>query len=75
MPRRSASCGLRSRIRSALEQDFAGIRQVQAAEDFHQGGLAGTVLTHQGVDRAGLDIEWHPVQGLHPGKDFDKSRN
>ena len=38
--------------RFAVEQDLALVGFGQPVEDVHQGGLAGTVLTEQGVDLA-----------------------
>jgi hypothetical protein len=43
----------------------ARIRLGEAVEDVHQRGLASAVLTEQGVDLPGVDIEGHPIIGDH----------
>ena len=51
----------------ALEDELAAVRvrPLGAGDDLHQGRLAGTVLAHDGVDRAGLDLERDVLQRLH----------
>jgi hypothetical protein len=63
--------------RHAVHPDGAAILAENAREDVHQGGLAGAVLAHQGVDFSRPDIERHILQRLHRPKrlahagDFD----
>ena len=49
----------------AVEDQAPGGRRVGAGDDLHQRRLAGAVLAHDGVDRAGLDLEGHVLQRLH----------
>ncbi len=41
----------------ALEPQRAGVAAVHAGDDLDQRGLAGAVLAHQRVDRAGRDAQ------------------
>ena len=43
--------------RLAVDPDGAGVGGVDAHEDLHEGGLAGAVLPHEGVDLAGAQVE------------------
>lgn len=54
----------------SVQEDFARIGNVDAEEAFHEGGFAGPVLPHEGVDSAWLDPQTHIVQGLDPRKAF-----
>ena len=47
-----------------------GAERVNAREDLHQGGLAGAVLTADGVDLAGLHPQAHLGQGFNAGELF-----
>jgi hypothetical protein len=46
------------------------IRTQNAIDDFHQRALAGAVLTQQGMDLPGLDVEVDRVVCDAAGKDF-----
>ena len=48
----------------AVDHDAARVGPVNAAENFHQGGLASAVLAQQGVDLAGRDRQADAVQGF-----------
>jgi hypothetical protein len=41
---------------------------INPAQHLHQGGFAGAVLTHDGVDLGLADIEVHIRQRLHAGE-------
>jgi hypothetical protein len=41
----------------AIDQDLAAIGVVKAVSDAHDRRFARAVLAHNGVDRAGLDLE------------------
>ena len=45
-----------------FEPDLAGIGGKHAHQNFHQRGLAGTILAHQGMDLATTDGQIHIVQ-------------
>ncbi len=47
---------------AAAQLDGAGVGGVDAGEDLHQGGLAGAVLPHHGVDLSRLDHEVHRAE-------------
>jgi hypothetical protein len=53
---------------AAVHQDPARIGLVEAEKDGHEGRLAGSVLSQQGVDRALLHPEGHAVVGANSGK-------
>jgi hypothetical protein len=55
----------------ALDEDFAFVGVVDAVEDVHQGGLAGTVLAQQGVDFPGAHGQVHVVVGQDAGEALD----
>ena len=44
---------------------LARVRRDDAAQDLHQGALAGAILANQHVHLAVKDLEVHPVQDLH----------
>ena len=50
-----------------LEDQLAAIlvRWMSAGNDLHEGRLAGAVLAHDGMHRAGLDFEGNVLQRLH----------
>lgn len=50
------------------EIDLALIHLVNAEHAFHQGGLTGTVLAHQGHDFAGAKLQLRVVQRFHAGE-------
>jgi hypothetical protein len=52
----------------AVDQHISRVRLLDASDDFHQGGLAGTVLTQQRDDLSGLHVEAHAAQGVHAWK-------
>ena len=43
--------------RLAVDEHLALVGRVQAVQDVHEGGLAGTVLAEQAVDLTGFDDE------------------
>ena len=49
----------------AGDSQLAPVRRDDAAQDLHQGALAGAILANQHVHLAGKDVEVHPVQDLH----------
>src|SRR5699024_4402283 len=49
-------------------EDGALVDVVHPGERLDQGGLAGSVLSHEGVDLAGEEPEAHPVQRLDAGE-------
>ena len=51
--------------------DLAFVHLVNAEHTFHQGGLAGAVLAHQGHDRAGAELKPGMIQSFDAGKDLD----
>ena len=50
---------------AAAEQQAARIGPMDAGQDFHEGGFAGSVLTHQRMHFARPQIEINTLQGLH----------
>ena len=52
----------------AVQGDGAGIPVIDPEQALHQGGLAGAVLSHQGVDCARPDGEVDVIQGLDAGE-------
>ena len=54
----------------AAQADRAGVGVVDAGDDLHQRRLAGTVLAHERVDRAGLEAELDVVQRHHAWERF-----
>ena len=48
----------------AVEGHGAGVGADGAAENFHQGGLAGAVLTDEGVDFTWPQFQVHAAQGV-----------
>ena len=48
--------------------DLALVHLVNAEHTFHQGGLTGTVLAHQGHDLAGAELQLRVVQRFHAGE-------
>ncbi len=54
----------------ALELERAGIRRIDAGDDFHQRRFAGAVFAHQRMDMAALETELHVVEREHAGKGF-----
>ena len=53
--------------RLAVDQDLAGIRMDEPVEDVHQGALARSVLSDEGMDLAGADREVDVIVGDHAG--------
>ena len=64
MPRRCASAALPIAIGSAVQQDLAAIRLMDAGHDLDQRRLAGAVLAEQGVNLAGIERERHVLERL-----------
>ena len=62
MPCAFASAGVAEPDHLAAEHDLALIRGVHAAQDLHQGALAGAVLADQSVDLARQQIEIDAVE-------------
>ena len=54
--------------RLSIQGDLAAIRALCARQDFHQGALARTILSHQSVDLARLDREIHALERAHAGE-------
>ena len=54
--------------RFAGDLDRPPVCGVDAHEDLHEGGLPGTVLAHEGVDFAGVQVEGDIVQDPYTGK-------
>src|SRR5690606_15003464 len=48
----------------AIDTNGAAVGGVEAVENGHEGGLAGTVLTHDAVDGAALDLEVDVLVGV-----------
>ena len=46
---------------------LAPVRRDNAAQDLHQGALAGAILAHQHVHLPGKEVEIHLLQDLHVG--------
>ena len=57
MPAWIASLASRKCDRLAVDEDFALVGPVEAAEDVHQGGFAGAVFAEQAEDFAGPDFQ------------------
>jgi hypothetical protein len=53
---------------SPVEPDRAGVRQLHAGEDFHQGAFARAVFPEHGDDLARADRKTHVVQCAHAGE-------
>ena len=51
----------------ALEADFPAVRSYGSRDDLDQGGLAGAVLAHEGMDLARPQLERGPAQRVHAG--------
>ena len=51
--------------------DLALVHLVNAEHTFHQGGLTGTVLAHQGHDLAGAELQLRVVQRFDAGEGLD----
>ena len=68
MPRFSASSGVGMLTFSPFVLDLALVHLVNAEHTFHQGGLTGTVLAHQGHDLAGAELQLRVVQRFHAGE-------
>ena len=54
----------------AVEEDLTSVRPVNAGENLHQGGLAGTVLADECDDLTARHVEVHLVQSDDAGKAF-----
>ena len=52
----------------AFVLDLALVHLVNAEHTFHQGGLTGTVLAHQGHDLTGAELQLRVVQRFHAGE-------
>ena len=49
----------------AVHEDLTLVRLIDTGEHIHQGGLTGAVLTQQGEDLTGTDVQLHIVVGNH----------
>ena len=56
--------------RLAVEPRFAGVGQVDAAQDLHQRRLAGAIFANDAQDFARAQREMHVVQGLNAWEGF-----
>ena len=56
--------GRARRVGPALVDDLAAVGHVDAGQDLHERGLAGTVLADQRVDLAGQDVHAHVGEGM-----------
>lgn len=54
-----------------LEFDPACVSTVNARQHLHQGRLASTVLTHQGVHLSGTQLEVGTIEDVHSGESLD----
>src|SRR3989442_4950222 len=59
--------------RCAAYTQFAAVRLVNAAEDFHQRGFARAILSHQSNDFAFADLQADVVERHHAGEPFGDS--
>ena len=66
--RRDCIAGGVKRVRGAEHRDGARLGLVHAVQRLHQRGLPSAVLAHDGVDRAGPDVEVHVMVGDHAGE-------
>ena len=62
---RSQLIGRKMRCLIAQNQIATGSRAIEAADDIHQGGLAGAGLSHDRDEFAAMNLERHPVQRPH----------
>ncbi len=60
--------GRAHRGRRPVDLDRPRVGSLDAVQDLHQGGLAGAVLTDDGVHRAGADVDVDVVVGDHAGE-------
>jgi hypothetical protein len=54
----------------AFDQNFAFIRDISSAEDFHQGGLAGGIVAHQSQHFVVMEARSTPRRALDSAKVF-----
>src|SRR5690606_31749989 len=54
----------------SVPEDLASVGPVDAAQHLHEGGLAGAVLAHQGMNLARIQVEIHAVEGDDAGKNL-----
>ena len=52
----------------AAHADAAFVGRLETVEDAHEGGLAGAVLAHEGMDLAVLHVEDRAVVGEDPAR-------
>ncbi len=69
--RRDGFLGRAKVHRPPVQANFAGIVGLVTREDFHEGGLAGTVLTQHSVNSAAGDRERDAVIGADRAKVLD----
>ena len=63
--------GIGHMIGLSVEEDLsAGIFRINSHQDLHQGGLSGTVFSHQCMDFTGLHLQLHMVQCHNTRKGF-----
>ena len=53
---------------ASVHEETSHVRLMDAAEDFHQGRLAGPVLPDQRMRLAGVQVKRHIFEGVHAGK-------
>ena len=53
-----------------IEEDLSFVLAVEAVQDVHQGGLAGPVLTQQGVNLSLFKLEVDVIVGQNAGEAF-----
>ena len=71
MPSRSASLTLRRRTARPSTWMLAGVRRVDAGEDFHERRFAGAVFADDGKHFAGLDVQVDVLaSACTPGNDL-----
>src|SRR5438128_12312123 len=56
--------------RFPFNEDFSGVRRVQADEVFEQDGLAAAAGAHEDEDLAGMNVEVEPLEHFLPAKAF-----
>ncbi len=52
----------------AVDENLALVGDVDAAEDFDEGGFPRAVLAHDGMDFAFPEFEINALEGVHAGK-------
>ena len=63
MPSRSAIWGVEMLDLLAVEVGLPAVRGLDAVDRLDQGALAGAVVSNEGDDLAGVDLEVHLMEG------------